>query len=787
MADTTEFLLQDCVKCGTQIDVSEEEPFALMHCPICGAALRVRTEFGNFELQQVLGAGGMGSVYRALDRNLHRQVALKLLRKEYSSKPEFIAQFAHEAAITASVNHPNVVKVYSTGSDHGLFYIAMELVDKGSLDDLITVEETVNEAQVLDVGIQVAQGLDAAFQRGLIHRDVKPANILFADGRTAKIVDFGLAVPIDQAGTIAGEIWGTPYYVAPEKLDDRPEDFRADMYSLAASLFHALAGRPAHQAEDASLHALRELKNTPVSLQKLASAVSSETAAVIDRAMETRPEQRFQTYAEFIEGLENARTELRRRGKVEFKKPARIPAKEEPRNGRWLMSGFAAGVLLGGAALFLVRDDLLGPRMAATDPAFLAGTAAAETAQAEYQTARGLLIAGKYGEAADNFRKIGSMDTTPEPLRSWATFHAAWAATLAGDAQNAEEDWNALALRGQFSSKPEHEKLSAFFVDTASRAAQSEAIPADRASRYATSNHETMALLAFASKDWLAGNFNEAASLFTAFMGSTPDESSAWVAEYKPIAEAHLADLNEYRVILDSSKAAGADAQASAALARMKEAKSRLKLGGSLAESAAAKIQQVEERLTAIASEQAQMRAAAEANDATALAEAQAKAAPLMANFRFTEARTILAAVPATSEKGRQAKAISIQRAQWLDEFKAQLVRDLSSGGYLAPLLKKTGGQLPGTVSRVTDARLELKTQYGSMPVQWSELAPESISHMARSFSRPEAPVERQLRRKWLLGVYFMFAGKPTEGRALLNEVGQASLEYQQYLQMYAE
>ena len=194
MSEASDPVIQTCTACGALIDVSDEEPFALMHCPGCGMAQRVRRTFDHFELQEVLGAGGMGTVYRALDTSLNRPVALKLLRKDYSADQEFVKQFETEAAITASINHPNVVRVYTSGQDHGLVYIAMELVDKGSLDDLMNLQGRVAEAQVLEVGVQTAKGLNAALKRGLIHRDVKPGNILFADAHTAKIVDFGLAV-----------------------------------------------------------------------------------------------------------------------------------------------------------------------------------------------------------------------------------------------------------------------------------------------------------------------------------------------------------------------------------------------------------------------------------------------------------------------------------------------------------------------------------------------------------------------------------------------------------------
>ena len=160
--------------------------------------MRTSRQYNHFSIVETLGQGGMGTVYKALDRNLNRMVALKLLRKELSADDGYIAKLEDEARITASINHPYVVKVFTYGSDHGQYYIAMELVDKGSLDDLMQLQGRVSELQVLNVGLQVASGLQAAHQAGLIHRDVKPGNILFADAHTAKITDFGLALLAEQ-------------------------------------------------------------------------------------------------------------------------------------------------------------------------------------------------------------------------------------------------------------------------------------------------------------------------------------------------------------------------------------------------------------------------------------------------------------------------------------------------------------------------------------------------------------------------------------------------------------
>src|SRR6267143_1590976 len=156
----------------------------------------------------------MGTVYKARDTQLDRDVALKLLRKDLG--PEYANQLQQEARITASVNHPHVVQVFSFGRDHEQYYLVMELVDRGTLDDLIAEQKKIPEGDVLRAGIEVARGLRAAYQKGLIHRDVKPANILFNEEGMAKISDFGLAGIVEPHAQTSGAIWGTPYYVAPD-------------------------------------------------------------------------------------------------------------------------------------------------------------------------------------------------------------------------------------------------------------------------------------------------------------------------------------------------------------------------------------------------------------------------------------------------------------------------------------------------------------------------------------------------------------------------------------------
>ncbi len=339
----------------------------------------------------------MGSVYKARDTRLNRFVALKLLRKEFAGDASFTAKLQKEARITASINHPHVVEVFSVGEDHGQFYVVMELVDGGSLDDKMEDEKRISELQTLEVGLQVAKGLQAALKAGLIHRDIKPGNILFADAQTAKIVDFGLALLAEQhAETEGGEIWGTPYYVAPERLTGVPEDFRSDLYSLGATLFHAVAGRPTFENETLSAMELKKLKANPIPLQKIAPDVSDETAAAIDRMLRPEPADRQSSYKVLIDELQSAR--------------AAALAREEELRGRWswpvrLLVSLGVILLLAGVVFGIAYGLRHLPRKSVA-PAVV--TASATPTLEKISAARSELQNGHYAQAEAFFRELAA-------------------------------------------------------------------------------------------------------------------------------------------------------------------------------------------------------------------------------------------------------------------------------------------------------------------------------------------------------------------------------------------
>jgi eukaryotic-like serine/threonine-protein kinase len=297
----------NCHACSALIDLTGQASFTQVECPKCGALSVVPLKFGNFLLLNAIGTGGIGTVYKAIDLALNRYLALKILRKKLATTPAVIDSFAHEARAAAALNHPNIAQVYSFGEREDQYYLAMELLERGSLDDLVARLGKLPERDVLDIGAQIAAALGAALQRGLLHRDVKPGNILFNDEGIPKIVDFGLARSTEEGAATPNTetlpIWGTPYYVAPEKLRGQPEDVRSDIYSLGATLFHALAGRPPFDLGSAAEVGGQHATAPSLSLKANVPNVQPQTVHVIGRMLAKDPAQRYDCYDAIIRDL----------------------------------------------------------------------------------------------------------------------------------------------------------------------------------------------------------------------------------------------------------------------------------------------------------------------------------------------------------------------------------------------------------------------------------------------------------------------------------------------------
>ncbi len=350
-----------CAKCGNVIDVTGLDPGDGITCPYCAHEFQITRQFGNFLLERQIGSGGMGAVYLGRDVSLNRVVAVKVLKPELVSDQKFLATFLREAEITASLNHPNIVQVFAFGQQEGVYYMVVEFISGGSLDDKIASLGQITELEGIEIGLAVARGLDCALQRGgLIHRDIKPGNILFNANNTPKVVDFGLSLSFDTTDHFNGEIWGTPYYVAPEKLEREPETFKSDLYSLGATLFHAISGRPPYEGEDPNAVAMKHLNGNVVSLKAFVPDISDQTAYAVSKAMARYPEDRYESYAAFIEQLEDAK---RRITDPEFRKKqmdtvAILNTSSGAKSSLWLMIGVVAAVVLIGGLLLWKGSSL---------------------------------------------------------------------------------------------------------------------------------------------------------------------------------------------------------------------------------------------------------------------------------------------------------------------------------------------------------------------------------------------------------------------------------------------
>ena len=271
------------------------------------AATQVGQAFGNYQLERELGQGGMGTVYLAKDSGLNRYVALKILRSDLGDDPSFSRKFLEEVEVTASLAHPNIIRVFTLGEQEGRLYLVMEHLDEPSLENRMDKQTKVSEREVLEIGIGIASALQFAHEEtGLIHRDIKPGNILFGRGNIPKLADFGLAAGARSALGQQDEIWGTPYYVSPERLLREPEDIRSDIYSLGATLYHTMAGRPPFEAETAEEVAKRHISDRPPPLRSLCPNAQEQTVITLDRCLAKKTDNRWATYTELINQLADA-------------------------------------------------------------------------------------------------------------------------------------------------------------------------------------------------------------------------------------------------------------------------------------------------------------------------------------------------------------------------------------------------------------------------------------------------------------------------------------------------
>ena len=316
----------------------------------------------RYELEELVGTGGMSSVFRAHDRLLDRKVALKILHQHYSGDDDYVERFKREARSVASLSHPNIVTVIDRGEHEERQFIVFEYVEGENLKRVIERRGAAPVASALELGIQIARGLAFAHQQGLVHRDVKPQNVLLnGDGR-AKVTDFGIArsLNVQHGMTQTGTVLGTSDYIAPEQAQGQRVDEHSDVYSLGVVLYELLTSEVPFPGENFVAVAMRHINEEPPSVREKRPDVSPRLDDAIRRAMAKRPEDRFPTMDAFCAELEACLAELQAAG-TQLASPvvARPRRQHRPRFSAWplivALVVLAAAVAVG--AVLILRNN----------------------------------------------------------------------------------------------------------------------------------------------------------------------------------------------------------------------------------------------------------------------------------------------------------------------------------------------------------------------------------------------------------------------------------------------
>ena len=327
------------------------------------------SKLGHFNLLEEIGKGGMGSVIRAFDPTLNREVAIKVLRDDLASDQKFVNDFLQDARAAASISHPHIVQIHFVGEEDGQYYIVMELLKGRTLREIIEADGPMNEERALDLTIEVTEGLRAAYKNQMIHGDIKPANIFIAEDVGAKVLDFGLAKLANVEVSEGGEIWGSPYYISPERVGQKAEDFRSDVYSLGATLFHLLAGRPPFDAETADELAAKRLNEKPPLLREINGELTAKTEQVVNKMLNKSIFLRYRDYDALMEDLRDAKTEAtaKRLGvslhPEQYRPPEPEPPPPPPAKSvlPLMLGGIAIGLVIAAAGYFFFVKKKIPP------------------------------------------------------------------------------------------------------------------------------------------------------------------------------------------------------------------------------------------------------------------------------------------------------------------------------------------------------------------------------------------------------------------------------------------
>ena len=330
---------------------------------------------GRYRVERELGRGGMAKVFLGTDTVLGRTVAVKVLAPQFADDDGFVQRFRREAQAAASIGHPHIVSVFDTGSDDGVHYIVMEYVEGRTLAEFLAGGGRILPDRAIDIAMDVCQALEAAHAQGVIHRDIKPGNIMLNPRGEVKVTDFGIARVTTTADTVAqtAAILGTASYLSPEQAQGQPVDARSDLYSLGCVVYEMVTGRPPFLGDSPVAVASKQVLEQPVPPSKLNSDVTPDLDAVILRALAKNPANRYQSAEEMRADLERAKrglpvdaTPLLAAGATQVldRPPAQatqvLPPSEPERRNNWVPIAVTLVLIaLLGALLWFLASTLL--------------------------------------------------------------------------------------------------------------------------------------------------------------------------------------------------------------------------------------------------------------------------------------------------------------------------------------------------------------------------------------------------------------------------------------------
>lgn len=274
---------------------------------------RIKPKYGIYRVENLIGSGGMGYVFKAYDEPLERFVAVKILSKRLSNSPEFVERFRREAKVLASINHPGIAFIYSFGEEEGEHYFAMQWCQGGSLQDLIRKKGRLELLPTIDIILQCAHALSAASRKGVVHRDVKPSNLLFDENQQIKIVDFGLASAEKNRSariTQVQEFLGTPSFMAPEQAQSSAVDHRADIYALGITFYYMLYGAHPFEANSAIEMVIKHASEPFPAFNNQGGRIPRAAYDIIEKMTRKNPAERYADYQSLIQDLEKLRIQL---------------------------------------------------------------------------------------------------------------------------------------------------------------------------------------------------------------------------------------------------------------------------------------------------------------------------------------------------------------------------------------------------------------------------------------------------------------------------------------------